>query len=1012
MNRAGGWLCAFLCVLVGMLSTWGATLPTEAPRDSSQKYLIRRWQSDDGYPQDSATAIYQTRDGYLWFGTWRGLVRYNGETFRLYEPGATSPALNRAVLGLYSDRSGTLWTAHMDASLARFVNERFEPVALPGRDGQRNGITGFGETLDGELILGTHLGLCRWKDGKATFVEDIQGLPKSRLIALTENKAGDLWCFFREPRGIGVIRNKRFIPAQDAARLDSFWITGTQLRPDGTIWIVGERDRNAIQAVMTPDGRISEPSPFVWGSGGAAWVIQCDTKGWLWLGSNGEGLRRVAPDGSYERITVKDGLSSDMVRAVFEDREGNIWVGTDGGGVNQIRPRGLFHYGREAGLQSEIVYSVAASPKEGVLVASHGGGVFELADGTFRQTAWPWKWPGYAWSVFVDSRTNIWAGSLMGDGIFRTKGNQLIGVGMMESIRAIAEDAKGTVWVGARKLVRSVGDRYEFVTDGVPVEKSITCFAPTPGGGMWLGSEGEGLFYHEDGTGRVRRIGVSDGLPDPRVNALHLDSTGALWIGTDDGLARLKKDRVSAIGVAQGLIPRSIRGIAEDGLGYLWLATGEGIARIMKADLDAVADGQREFFAGALFDKNDGMLTRECTTYTHPKIAKTRDGKMWFATLKGVVMVDPAQLVINTNPPPVLIEHVLLDGEPVNLGSGGELSVEVPAGVQRVEVQYAGLSFTVPDKVRFRHRMIGLHERWSESVGARKVSFERLPPGAYSFVVTAANSDGVWNPTGTRLGIRVLPQLWQTRTFVVVAFGLGIGLVAFVARWVALRRIRRELVRLEQVAAVERERNRIARDMHDDLGARLTKIAFFGELAERAAGDAVKSGEHLQAVARMSREAAQSLNEMVWAVKPSNDTLANLVSYLCQYATEYFEPTSIRLRFDLPRHPPEVLLSAETRHNVFLLVKEAMNNIVKHSEATEVWLRLHPSPDSFRVMVSDNGVGLATEGGGKPGNGLSNMRQRAKDMGGTVTFERPETGGLVVSLAVPLRPRGVGSRKG
>ena len=997
LARAVVWV---VLAVVGLQAQPGGFVGTP-PKDAARKYLIRRFQSDDGFPQDSATAITQTPDGYLWFGSWRGLLRYNGQEFQPFNPPSGPNALSRAILGLYPDTRGTLWTAHMGGRIARLQGDRFEEVQLPSRNQVSNAITAFGETPDGEFYIGTGQGLCRLRSGKPEFVDDMPGLPPDGIVSLSQDASGDLWCFMSNPSRVGAIRNRRYVSSPDGARLEGLRISGISLRPDGRMSIICARDNRLVRSFLSPDGSITTPEPFAWKDGGVPWAITADRSGSLWLGTNGEGLRRVYPDGTYDILGVEQGLSSDLVRSIFEDREGSIWVGTDGGGVNQIRPRGVQHFGREEGLPVDIVYSLAADPVGGgVLVATHGGGVYRLTHGRFElPRPGPSAWPGYCWSIFVDSRHRTWAGSLMGDGVYVAEGAEPQRLGLMTGIRAFAEDHSGAIWVGGPKIQRWSNGAFQILSNGAPATASATSFAASPDGGMWVGSEGEGLYRFQND--RFTRFGREDGLPHDQINALYLDTAGALWVGTDAGMARGVDGRFRRIGKEQGLTPTSIRGIAEDRRGYLWLATSEGVARLLKADAEAVAGGAKDFLSAAVFDKQDGMMTRECTTYTHPKIAQTPDGKLWFSTLKGVVMVDPNALTLNTHPPPVVVERVLADGKPMLGGSGLAPHLTLSAGVERVEIQYAALSYSAPEKVRFRHRLSGLQETWVDAGNSRSVAYDRLRPGDYRFELMAANSDGVWTPVAARIALHVEPFFWETRSFISSILLGAAALPVLLMRWISLRRFRRELARLEQVAAVERERNRIARDMHDDLGARLTKIAFYGELAERAVSDPAASVNHVRAVSRMSREAARSLNEMVWAVKPSNDTLPNLVGYLCQYATEYLEPTPIRLRFDLPPTPPVWMVHAETRHHVFLVVKEALNNVVKHSGATEVWIRLHLEERLLVAVVSDNGHGLDASTSGA-GNGLANMRQRAREVGGDVQFLKNESGGLDVRLQVPL----------
>jgi signal transduction histidine kinase len=383
----------------------------------------------------------------------------------------------------------------------------------------------------------------------------------------------------------------------------------------------------------------------------------------------------------------------------------------------------------------------------------------------------------------------------------------------------------------------------------------------------------------------------------------------------------------------------------------------------------------------------------ECSGGMQPASDRMADGRLLFPTSKGLVVVDPARLRVNPLPPPVAIEVMNVDGRPVTLRGHDLRSRRIEPGQRQYEFQYAGLSFVSPAKVRFRYRLEGLEPEWLDAGSKRSVNYSYIPPGDYVFRVTACNNDGVWNQTGAALAFTVLPYFWQTLPFRLAAAGLGILVVGFVVWAVTQRRMRLTLEAAERQRAVERERARIAKDIHDDLGASLTRISLLSESVPPEHNASPEAVEALGQIFRTSRELVQAMDEIVWAVNPKHDTLDSLANYLASYAQDYLDAAGIRCRLDLPVDLPTWQVTAEVRHNLFLAFKEALNNVVKHAGATQVSIELALLRHGFSLTVTDNGRGFTpgenVPAGGRAasGNGLANMRQRLQEVGGRCEIE-------------------------
>jgi len=519
-------------------------------------------------------------------------------------------------------------------------------------------------------------------------------------------------------------------------------------------------------------------------------------------------------------------------------------------------------------------------------------------------------------------------------------------------------------------------------------------------GAIFVGLNGGGLLRF--GEGRWTRMRQRDGLAEESVWALFVDATDGLWIGSPgSGLTYLKEGRAFVFADPALRLPRVITSMVEDDLGYLWMGSNKGIHRVLRADLEEVARGARKSIEVFSYSKSDGMESTECTGGLHPAAIKGRDGRIWFATVNGLSVIDPARLPVNRLAPPVVVEEVLIDDRlATNAVAGGALSI--PPGAHRLEIHYTGVSLTAGEKVKFKYRLEGVEGDWVDAQTRRVAYYTGLTPGPYRFKVIACNNDGFWNATGAELAVEALPFFWQTMSFRIGASLAGALLLAGAVRYVSVKKLQRRVERLEQEQAVEIERSRIARDMHDDVGATLTQISLLGELArgELKADDRVQS--RLVEISALSREVVSHFDELVWAANPKHDATGSAIEYLCQYAMDFLSGSGIRCRLDLPDELPNAPLAASTRHHLFLVMKEALNNAMKHAGATEIRLRVVEEDSTLVIFIEDNGRGFEVGRKNAFGNGVANMRSRMESFGGSLEVSSKMGVGTTVRLVTPM----------
>ena len=981
-------------------------------------YIIETWQSEQGLPQNTVTAIAQTADGYLWVGTLNGLARFDGVRFKVFSTADTPELGSGRIRFLFGDREGRLWISILKGGVVRLKGGRFTRIALPESTKVPLGIDTILEDETGGIMLAAEdHRIFRWAGGQYSVVSanwptktkpgssmrgDVQGrLWLSTWDSLYRLEGGRL-----QPMLKGTLGEYLF---HSPSRSGGFWIS---TKGQVGLWKAG-------QGVAT--------------AGATAWVTRDllhgieDGEGQLWLASQGRGLFCYRTNGPILEFTTKQGLGSDFVRYLFADSEGDVWVGTDGGGLNRLR-RALFKvYGAAQGLTSDRVTSVCAGLEGDVWVGTDGNGVNRLrGDAATLADSTPNADLVRVGALLADRHGRVWMSE-------RTNGiscwqddhfGRISGFpGADQDTFGLFEDSQDGLWLGQESTTRIV--RLMPKTNSVlDLPKSmppvnIRCLAEDASGGMWFGTDGNGLMHWQNE--RWTHFTSRDGVGSDFVWSLYAEPTGALWIGTSGGgLTRFKDGKLVTCTTQQGLLNDVICHITDDGRGNFWFSSHHGVFRVSQVELNQFADGALKRIQCVPYGRSDGLPTLECVGGFQPAGCKTRDGRLWFSTVRGLAVVDPADVTASAVVPPVFIEEVIVDGQTVKMPEteyrapdatrqpAPPSRLEIGPGHRRWEFRYTGLSFSAPEGVRFRIRLEGLDHEWAEVGDSRTASFNLLQPGSYIFEVRACNRDGIWNQTGASLAFSVRPFFWQTvwfRWLSLAGFAMGVGGAAW---FFAVRRGQRRIERLERLNALERERSRIARDIHDDLGANLTRIAWLGELANADKAMPDKVEVHASKISGYARQMVRSLDEIVWAVNPGNDTLQSLVEYLTFYAHEYFDPTSVNCRLEIPSALPTIPLPSEIRHDLFFAVKEALHNILKHAAASQAGIYLSVADAVLNLVVEDNGRGFdpAALPRGRLGHGLENLRQRIEGLGGQFQCDSAPGRGtrLTFTLKLPATP--------
>jgi signal transduction histidine kinase/ligand-binding sensor domain-containing protein len=977
------------------------------------------------------------QQGTLWIGLVEGtLLSYRNGAFQLERQDTQTPQSwlgavlsSRADEIVLSTAGGGILRGTRDSGTNRWVAlqpREADFYSSPCADG--DGVIWY-RTAEGRLG--------QIRSNQVSVLADPPGLRSAHINALVTDDRGRLWV--GTDQELALWNGRTFVNGTPTNGEPVLAVRQIAAAAGGSLWVrTDEKLRKCagrawVAAAEPWSGRFS-PARF-------GVRLFADSGGGVWVAHYGEGLWHVGADGHVSRIGHKEGLPNGLVECWFEDREGNAWVGLAEGGLVRMRPR-IFHtLWLAEGPRSMAARSICEDSEGTMWFGTAGESFLRWRDGRFTILTPPaQRAVGLDLTVCPDGAGRLWVGSVE-NGLLTFEQDRFTRPFPPEQIATVARvlytDRAGVLWIGSEfGLFRWDGERLNQMSaaDGF-LPACVVSVTGDRAGNLWVGTRNGELrrrqgdrfesFRPRDSQTDAAAIaaatradplhGLSRGAlgGGERFWALHADADNVIWIGSlGGGLLRFKDGEFTRYTLGDGLPSEHVSQILEDASGQLWLGTRAGIARVDKHDLNAfVRDGQ-DFIPCVTYGRSDGLPTMECSGGSQPACWRGRDGRLWFATVKGAVWVDPLHLPSNPIPPPVLVEEVLADGRRLFArgathpppGARGTFRLRVPPGQHYFEFKFTALSFTSPDKMRFRWRLAGLEARWVEGGSRRTASYSFVPPGDYAFQVRACNNDGVWSDT-TGVGLTVLPFAWQQWWFKLAAGGLMLLALVGAALLVQRRRHRARLHALERQHGLERERTRIARDIHDQVGADLTKLGKLTEFLDRQSAIPERHQPVLRSVAETTREIVRTMDEIVWAVNPRNDSLESAVNYLVHYTKEFLESADVDCELDVPLAFPPQPLSVEVRHNLFMAVKEALNNAVKHGRPTRIRLGVAAEGARLAVSVHDNGCGFSPGPEPRAGNGLHNLQKRLESIDGSFHLDTRPGEGTQVRFEIPLPKR-------
>jgi len=1024
-NTLNGLACGLLA-LAGCLTLCAQDLPSPGtPRAATapelrllDAFTVLRFGRDEGIPEVAIQAVQQTEDGFIWCLTQNYLLQFDGHIFNRHSNLDSDPIQKpwpilyrgwtvdvQGVPWVYGQRGCGYLTAQgwcrvdVEASYHRFMiglmpDERghFWAVASDGvcriEDGKMislpnpcpwTPITSVIQDGDG-LLLGTKAGLVRLcnHDADVTFLKEHPEIED--VTCLERDKSGHLLVCCKA----GLLRQQE--GSWERIPLPFSHQIATTLLEDqsGAVWVGTKNGLFRYHA-----GRWSALGMHDLGMPLEVLCLALDAAGQLWVGT-GEGLLYLRPRLVHVLHTYPH-KGRQMITSLTHDQKGTLWVGSAEDGLLRVDKDKLTPVS-DIGLATGMALSALGKAQDGGLwVGTQGGGLFHLGPGRTRPIP-----------------------ELAG-----RKENARV-------VTAILEREAGRLWVGTAlglftltnatentRLVPAVLKHTQNIAATFP--HRITALDLDPDGTLWAGAENLQVL-RVDQTGQEIVHGYGVGLPGPGVQTLYRDRDGKLWVGTNLGLGLFDGQKKWGRMVAsQGLVDGEVRYMAEDNQGRLWLGTRRGLQVFSRAELESVIAGRKSSAEGFVIGQPEGMASEVCTPHASPGVAKDAEGRLYFATTDGLAVVDPSRVHATTNAPPPVLRQVLAGGEKVvytrselpPFFSGSDPAVITAATTVTFDAAYRDLTFLFsvpvydsPQRVRFRWRLEGVDNGWTASATERQARYSSLPSGRYVFRVMAG-WQGQWQETRMPFVFYIRPYFYERGAVQALSVFL-IALALAVCVWLLQRaRYRQRLRRLEGARALEQERARIARDLHDELGVGLTQIGLLGDLLGKRLQQASDGHQLATKLSLRARGLAGSLDEIVWAVNPANDNVQALGDYFSCFAQNLLSDAALAVEMQVEVSPACALRSG-VRHQLFLAFKEALNNVLKHARARTVQIAIIERGGRLSLRVADDGCGLqGTFATGSP-DGLRGMRERIERLSGNLAITSKDGEGTEVLIEIPV----------
>lgn len=952
------------------------------------QYLRERWGAERGFPGGPVYAITQTADGYLWIGTEKGLIRFDGLNFNLIQHTNTQSPYAGPVLGLMADAEGNLWIRLRSPSILRYRDGKFENV-LPDLEYEERGVTAMCRGTNGEALFSALInGTLRYSGGRFVTLTPRVNLPNFLVISMAETPDGSIWMGTRDA---GLFRLNGGQSSAITEGLPDRKINCLLPSGDRELWV--GTDNGVVRWNGTELTKSGVPPSL---NHTQALTMIRDRESNIWIGTTSQGLLRVNNSGvaSFEG---RDHRSGGAVTTLFEDREGNLWAG-NAQGIERLRDSVFTTYSTSENLPSESNGPVYVDSEDSTWFAPSDGGLYWLKGGQVGRVTAAGLDKDVIYSI-TGSKGELWIGRQRG-GLTRLRSNgrsfatetytQAEGLAQ-NSVYAVHQNRDGTVWAGTLSGGVSRFKDGKFTTYTIAnglASNTVASIAESSDGTMWFATP-NGLSALAKDSRQIYTM--RDGLPSEDVNCLLEDSKGVLWIGTGKGLAFFISDRVQSPSEVPAVLNEHIMGLAEDKNGSLWIATSNHVLQVKRDKLlgGALGDADvREYGLADGLDSTEGVK-RHRTVVADPL------GRIWFSMNRGLSVVDPARATSSSAPAMVDLQAISADGRLIDLQG----TVLIPAARQRITFSYAGLSLSVPERVKFRYTLDGFDHGWSDPVATREANYTNLGPGSYRFRVMACNSDGLWNGSEAIINFEIEPLFWQTWWFRLSCL-LACALAALALYRVRMRQLAKRLnVRFEERLA---ERMRIAQELHDTLLQGFISASMQLHVAVDHLPENSTARPMLSRILQLMGQVIEEGRRAVRGLRSSDSSSRDLEQAFSRIQQELAIQEEMGFRVIVEGRPQA--LHPIIRDEVYRIGREALVNAFRHSRAKSIEVELEYATKHLRILVRDDGCGIDPQvlRSGRDGHwGLSGMRERAEGIGARLNVWSRAAAGTEVELSVP-----------
>ncbi len=993
---------------------------------SGQQLPIKTYTVADGLAEDRVNSIIADSRGYIWIATSGGLTRFDGYRMKTYgvEDGLPHPT----VTNLLETPSGAYLIGTL-RGLCRLEKHGAQPFkAYPLTEGYADSVDAFLTEPSGRILIGSHAGLFEAGSGMSFRRLPLNELVGTHIEALSRDHDGNVW--ISAAKALGILGPYGLTVYQPGHGLPSTVGHAEAMleQPPGRMWAATNVGLALFEQTNGGKWRLERVFTVADGlAGNDILAIETDSAGRMWLGTS-EGISRFAPAGPlpprFENFGMQNGLSSRRITALARDAEGNMWAGTEGEGVMRIARQGFLTYRKEDGLKSERILQVLEDRSGEILAVTQKGALprsLARFDGArFQSFVSPPIGDGWGWQqVLLQSKSGEWW-IATDRGLLRFKPMTAAGFGAatqpilypLDGAYRIFEDSAGEIWASANAKTGSQLIRWNpasgvlswFRADGTATPEPcdfgelVSAMAEDSNRGIWMGLWKGGVLRYADR--RITRLGEAAGLPSGMIRSLVTDHRGRLWIAASSGVGMLAeptapRPHVHVYDKSRGLSSNNVTCMVEDDLGTLYLGTPRGVDRLDPetghvrhlSPLDGVSYGG---FSSAICD---------------------RSGAIWLSSYRGVsrLIPEPSRAIRMSE---VLITGLQAGGEDYPISQLGERSIgglRLGPSRNRMQVEFVTPGGEGGGDLRYIFKLAPADTSWSEPRAQHAVDYENLASGSYRFSVKAVDPEGHEGPNTAEVVFTVLPPIWQRWWFLLsllcAATAAIYGLHAY---------------RMEHVLAMERMRTAIATDLHDDIGASLAQIAVLSEVAQigsagnesltdahnRPHGDPYKNGQPMARIGNLARELTDSMNDIVWSIRSGDESLESLTRRMRELLADFLDPAGIDFSWHATPPQPRLRLRLNSRRQIFLIYKECIHNILKHSACCNAFVTFEISDKEAVLTVADDGKGLdACPTAARPGNGLLNMQSRAKSLGGSVEFGCRSGGGAQITLRLPVHKR-------